>query len=82
MLIKVTTGLLYNYSKPELTYKKDDIIKVYDKERAKTIIERNLGYEVSQAKNFKDFDPENKPKASRSNSKSKETDRKAEPSKK
>lgn len=73
MLIKVTTGLLYNYSKPELTFENGEVIKVYDDERAKSIIERNLGYEVKGIKNFKDFDPENKPKT---------TKRKAEPSKK
>lgn len=59
MLIKLTK-LIYDKNDPSRVFKEGEIVKVNDLERAKTMLSLGLGFEIEEAKNYKELDPQKK----------------------
>ena len=59
MLIKLTK-LIYDKNDTSRVFKEGEIVKVNDLERAKTMLSLGLGFEIEEAKNYKELDPQKK----------------------
>lgn len=56
-MYKVITELLYDRYNPERVFKKNEILKVNDPERARNMLARGLVMEVADQKDYIELDP-------------------------